>query len=163
MWLAILGATFLVLAMSGLMAAFLSYLIRWSLGATLLVIGLSGIVTVSLSYLFLGYGEKGLFTYPVEPGPLSWSALPTAIFVSASLIRRKSPAMQRFVATAAVVVALLIGGTVCFELSRRFVPSRTGPGTGFISLLAELAGSLSAVMVFIIAAGAALWSWYHKE
>jgi hypothetical protein len=66
------------------------------------------------------------------------------------------------VAAAAVVDAVLIGGTVCFELSRPFVPSRTGPGTGALSFLAEVAGSFVAVIVFIIAAAAALWNWFHR-
>src|SRR5262249_15784862 len=110
-----------------------------------------------------GNGEQGLFTYQVEPGTLAWSALPTALFLAASLSRRKSLGMQRLVAVAAVVVAVLIGGTICFELSRRFVPSRTGPGTGVLSFLAQIAGTLGVGFVLLVAAGAAVWEWFRRD
>ena len=135
---------------------------RWTLRVTLLVTGLSGLVTVALYYLILGYGLEGLFSYPVEPRILAESALPTALFLAASLIRRKSLAIQRVVAAAAVVIAVLIGGTICFELSRRFIPSRTGPGTGVLSFLAVIAGSLGALMVLLVAAGSAVWNWFRR-
>jgi hypothetical protein len=67
---------------------------HWNWRATLLVVGLSGVVTVFLNDLILGYGSEGLFSYQVEPEILSWSALPTAVFVAASLVRRKSLACK---------------------------------------------------------------------
>ena len=133
---------------------------RWTLRATLGVIGLAGVVTVLLFYLILGYGSGGLLYEQVEPSQLAWSALPTALFLAASLIRRKSLGMQRLVAAAAVVVAVLIGGTICYELSQ---PFQVSPVTGTLSMLAWVAGSVGAGMVLLVAAGAAFWDWFRRK
>ncbi len=136
---------------------------RWTGGGTLWVIGVAGVVTVLLSYLILGYGPKGLFSARVEPGILAWSALPSAMLLAASLTRRNSIGTQRFVAAAAAVVAALIGGAICLELSGPYQSSRTGPGTGLLAYLAWVVGAAGATMVLLVAAGGAVWDWLRRE
>jgi len=43
------------------------------------------------------------------------------------------------------------------------VPSRTGPGTGTLSFLAVITGSLGALMVLLLAGGASVWEWFRGE
>lgn len=140
----------------------------WTFRATRWVMAVAGAVTLVLSFLLMGYGREGLFSEIPDFGNLvlflALAAVPWALLLAAGAIRRESPGVQRFVAVAAVIIAVVIDGSIGFELSQPYSQSRNAPvGTGTLSILAWVAGTIGAIAVLLVAVGAVLWDQAGKD
>jgi hypothetical protein len=134
---------------------------RWSFFATLCVLGVTGVLTVVLTNLILGYGSDGLNLKRVWSDPegrrnLAVAVLPTALFLAAGVLCRRSVAMQLCVASTAAVATALLAGAVSVGLSNPFDSGRTGPGSRELSAVASDCALLLAVVTLLSSAVVAI-------
>jgi len=136
---------------------------KWSFRASLWAIAITGLVTVVFANLILGYGPdgidlRGVWSDPSSRELLAGSLIPSALFALAALFCRRSVAMQRGIAVAAAIAAVVLGATACAELRGQYIPSRTGPGTGTLSYVAWFLELCLAGVMLVTSAGFAVWN-----
>jgi hypothetical protein len=130
------------------------------------VISVAGVTTVCLLYFVLWHkGPKP--GYPTLTGEiveqLALFALPTVLFLVAALISWRSIKMQRAVTVVAVLAGVVCAGVTSMELYEPYQASRTGPGTGFLSLMSWALGLVMSVVVFLIAAWRSFREACHRR
>jgi hypothetical protein len=130
------------------------------------VICIAGAVTVAVAYRLFSY--RGTDMPPAEITEIDLQililpALPTMFFLAATLVCCKSAKLQFAIVAAATLVCLFCVSVMWYELSRPFIPSRTGPGTGFKSLGSWYAGIAVSVVAVLVAAATRARSWFHTK